>query len=76
MRAKVKFLAQILTGMFFLILLVASQKEGFTMTIRVGEVETYSFTTIILPYIKEAIINLGILYIPFSLLSWWALQMQ
>ncbi len=67
MRARVKFLAQILTGAFFLILLVASQNEGFSMTIRVGEVQNYPFTTIILPYIKEAIINLGILYIPFSL---------
>lgn len=68
MSAKVKFLLQIGFGTLFVVFLIADQKEGFTMFIRADESEVYSFTNIILPFLKKVVINLGILYIPFALL--------
>jgi len=68
MRAKVKFLLQIVVGAFFIILLMIDQKSGFTMSLRLDESQLYSFTTVIFPVFKKAIINLGILYLPFALL--------
>ncbi|NIP30846.1 MAG: phospho-N-acetylmuramoyl-pentapeptide-transferase [Candidatus Dadabacteria bacterium] len=66
--ARSKFMFQIIIGIFFITILVISQSKGFSMTIRVGEIQNYSFSTIILPFLKEAVINLGYLYIPFALL--------
>lgn len=67
-KARTKFLSQIIVSLFFIILLVLSQNEGFEMSLRVGEMRTYSFSAIVLPFFKEAVINLGYLYIPFALL--------
>jgi len=68
MRAKVKFLLQIVIGAFFIILLMIDQKSGFTMSLRLDESQLYPFTTVVFPVFKKAIINLGILYLPFALL--------
>ncbi len=68
MRAKVKFLLQIVVGAFFIILLMIDQKSGFTMSLRLDESQLYSFSTVVFPVFKKAIINLGLLYLPFALL--------
>ena len=38
------------------------------MSVRVDESVVYTYTTVIFPFLKKAVINLGILYIPFALL--------
>ena len=68
MRAKVKFLLQIVVGAFFIILLMIDQKSGFTMTLRLDESQLFSFSTVVFPLFKKAMINLGLLYLPFALL--------
>lgn len=68
MRAKVKFLLQIVFGSFFIILLMIDQKSGFTMSLRLDETQLYSFSTVVFPVFKKAVINLGLLYLPFALL--------
>lgn len=68
MRAKIKFMLQIVFGTIFIVLLIVNQRDGYTMTIRVNESVVYSFTTVILPFLKKVVVNLGILYIPFALL--------
>ena len=65
---KTKFLFQFIIGALFITFLVFSQSEGFSMSIRVDEIQNYSFTSITLPFIKQVIINLGYFYIPFGLL--------
>lgn len=68
MRAKVKFLLQVIIGSFFIILLMIDQKDGFTMSLRIDESQLFSFTTVIFPVLKKAFFNLGLLYLPFALL--------
>ena len=68
MQVKIKFLLQVLVGAVFIIFLLLVQKDGFTMSVRVDEVTAYKYTTVVFPFFKETVINLGILYIPFALL--------
>ncbi len=67
MRAKVKFLLQVVLGILFIFLLL-SEKKGFTMSIRVDQIAYYSFTSVVFPFFKKAVINLGYLYIPFAVI--------
>ncbi|MDA2917959.1 phospho-N-acetylmuramoyl-pentapeptide-transferase [Desulfobacterota bacterium AH_259_B03_O07] len=67
MSAKVKFLLQIFLGTFFILLLL-SEYSGFTMSLRVDEVAFYSYTSVIIPFFKQIVINLGWFYIPFAIL--------
>ncbi|HXG31644.1 MAG TPA: phospho-N-acetylmuramoyl-pentapeptide-transferase [Thermodesulfobacteriota bacterium] len=67
MSAKVKFLLQILLGVLFVLLLIA-EKKGFTMSLRVDQVAYYSFTSVVFPFFKKAVFDLGWLYIPFAIM--------
>jgi phospho-N-acetylmuramoyl-pentapeptide-transferase len=67
MRAKVKFLLQVGLGILFIFLLL-SEKKGFTMSIRVDQIAYYSFTSVVFPFFKKAVFNLGWLYIPFAII--------
>ena len=67
LKARHKLLLQVCTGFFFILLLLISQRKGFTMSVRVDEIQIYEFTTVIFPFFKNLVINLGILYIPFAL---------
>ncbi len=67
MSARRKFFLQILTGIIFITLLLINQSSGFIMQTGVGEISNYTFTSIILPFFKNAVIDLGILYIVFAL---------
>ncbi|MEE9252125.1 MAG: phospho-N-acetylmuramoyl-pentapeptide-transferase [Thermodesulfobacteriota bacterium] len=67
MRVKVKFLLQVSTALV-LILILLMFKENFTMSLRVGETGSYSFTSIVFPFFKNAVIDLGWLYIPFAVI--------
>lgn len=68
MKAKRKFLLQMVVAAFFITLLVLDQKAGFTMYIRADEARVYEYTSVILPFFKHIVINLGLFYILFSLL--------
>lgn len=65
MRAKVKFLLQISLATLFILILL-SKYSGFTMSLGVNEIAYYSFSSIIIPFFKTAVINLGWLYLPFA----------
>lgn len=65
MRARVKFSLQLVLGVLFILLLL-SAKKGFTMSVRVDEIAYYSFTSVMFPFFKKAVFDLGWLYIPFA----------
>lgn len=67
MRARVKFSLQLVLGVLLVSLLLI-QKNGFTMSLRVDEVAYYSFTSVMFPFFKKAVFDLGWLYIPFVIL--------
>ena len=66
MSVRLKFAAQAFAALVFVLLLL-NIKEQFTMSVRVGEVLTYPYTTVVLPFIKEAVFDLGWLYVPFAM---------
>lgn len=66
MRARVKFTLQLFTGVVF-VLVILNWNQTFTMQLKVGEVASYPFTSIVFPLIKQAVFDLGWLYIPFAL---------
>ena len=68
MRARVKFLFQVLIGVIFIVILSANEHGGFTMSLRAGESLAYSSTSVVFPFIKKAVVDLGYLYTPFALL--------
>ena len=68
MRARVKFLFQILIGAAFVLLLSAGETGNFSMSLRAGEIAGYPSTAIVFPFIKSAVVDLGYLYLPFALL--------
>ena len=65
MSARVKFALQILLGLVLILILVDDSK-GFTMSLRLNEVSSYSNTSVLLPFFKKAVIELGPLYIVFA----------
>jgi len=67
MSAKVKLVLQIFLGAFFILLLL-SEYNGFTMSLRVDEVAFYPSTSVIIPFLKQVVINLGWFYIPFAII--------
>ncbi|MCI0481955.1 MAG: phospho-N-acetylmuramoyl-pentapeptide-transferase [Candidatus Dadabacteria bacterium] len=67
MKARVKFSLQILFGVLF-VLLIMSDLDGFTMSLSANQVADYSFSSVVFPFFKKAVINLGWLYIPFALI--------
>lgn len=69
MSARLKFLVQCAAGVFLVIFLVRLQDEGFTMSLRAGEVvREYSFTSVALPFLKSAVFESGWLYFGLALL--------
>lgn len=67
MRARVKFLLQMITGSVFIVVLLFVQEENFSMFSGADE-NIFEHTSVVLPFFKEAVIKLGIFYIPFALL--------
>ncbi|HEY7535434.1 MAG TPA: phospho-N-acetylmuramoyl-pentapeptide-transferase [Thermodesulfobacteriota bacterium] len=67
MRAKVKFSCQLFIGMA-LILLLLHLLKGFTMSFRVDQISSFPFTSVMFPFFKKAILNLGWFYVPFAIL--------
>lgn len=65
MSARVKFLLQIVLALVLVLILVGSS-EGFTMSLRVDEVASYSNTSVLVPFLKKAVIELGALYVAFA----------
>ncbi|HSG30213.1 MAG TPA: phospho-N-acetylmuramoyl-pentapeptide-transferase, partial [Thermodesulfobacteriota bacterium] len=65
MSARVKFLIQIILGVALVMMLVSDGK-GFTMSLRLNEISSYSSTSVLLPFFKKAVIDLGPLYIVFA----------
>ncbi|GIW46641.1 MAG: phospho-N-acetylmuramoyl-pentapeptide-transferase [Deltaproteobacteria bacterium] len=66
MRAKVKFLLQVIVALFFILLLL-NEKKGFTMSLRIDEVAYFPFTSVVFPFLKKAVFDLGWLYVPFAI---------
>ncbi len=67
MSARLKFSLQTIFAILF-VLLVLSEKNGFTMSVRINEIGDYSYTSVILPFLKKVVIDLGWFYIPFVIL--------
>jgi phospho-N-acetylmuramoyl-pentapeptide-transferase len=67
MSARVKFSLQIFFGAFFILFLI-NEYKGFTMSLRVNEIAYFPYTSVIIPFFKQAVINLSWLYIPFAIL--------
>lgn len=68
MRARVKLLLQMIVGSIFIVLLLSVQEGVFTMSYGVNENIFYEHTSVVFPFLKKAVIKLGIFYIPFALL--------
>jgi phospho-N-acetylmuramoyl-pentapeptide-transferase len=67
MRAKVKFSLQVILSLIFILLLLY-EINGFRMFLRVDRVSSYSFTSVMFPFFKKAVFDLGWLYVPFAIL--------
>ncbi len=68
MRARVKFLFQLLIATVFVVILCFRESGDFLMYLRADKVIDYPSTAIVFPFVKQAVINLGYLYIPFAIL--------
>ena len=66
MRARTKLSLQIVLGFVFISTMLLLQTD-FSMSLGLGTVENYSFSSIVLPFFKHAVYNLGWLYIPFAI---------
>jgi phospho-N-acetylmuramoyl-pentapeptide-transferase len=67
MRVKVKFLLQVILSMVFILFLL-HEVNVFRMSLRVDRVSIYSFTSVMFPFFKKAVFDLGWLYVPFAIL--------
>jgi len=67
MSARVKLLLQIVFGTLF-VALILSEINGFSMVVSGSEATDYSYTSIIIPFFKNAVLNLSWFYIPFGVL--------
>lgn len=67
-RARVKFLCQTLIAVTFVVILCMNESGSFSMSMRAGESAVYSSTSVVFPFIKQAVVDLGYLYIFFALL--------
>ncbi|MCY3986465.1 MAG: phospho-N-acetylmuramoyl-pentapeptide-transferase [Candidatus Dadabacteria bacterium] len=67
-RARVKFLCQMLIALAFIIIFCINDSGNFSMSMRAGEVTVYSATSVVFPFIKQAVVDFGYLYILFALL--------
>ena len=65
--ARRKFLMQIVVGTVFISLLLIEQSPGYTMSVGLNQNSVHSFTSVILPFFKNIVISLGIMYVPFAL---------
>jgi len=65
MRARAKFSLQIVTGIIF-VLVMLNIRKSFTMSLGINEIGIYPYTSVIFPFIKHAVLNLGWLYLPFA----------
>ena len=66
-RGKRKLAYQVGLGLVF-VLIIMALIESFTMSIRVGEIFEYTFTTVVFPFFKEAVYDLKWLYLIFAVL--------
>ena len=67
MRAKVKLSCQVFLALVLIIILLYLVK-GFTMSLRVDQISSFPFTSVMFPFFKKAIFNLGWFYVPFAIL--------
>lgn len=67
MRAKVKFSLQVILSMVFILFLL-HEINLFRMSLRVDLVLSYPFTSVMFPFFKKAVFDLGWLYVPFAIL--------
>ena len=67
MRARTKFSLQLLFGAFFILLLLVDIGK-FQMALGATQTVDYSFTSIVFPFFKRAVVDLGWFYLPFSLI--------
>ena len=68
MKAREKFVLQIFFAILFVLVLM-SDIDGFKMALSADKTVDYSFTSVMLPFFKKAVINLGWLYLPFAVLT-------
>ena len=66
MSARVKFSLQFFFGAFFILFLI-NEYKGFTMSLRVNEIAYFPYTSVIIPFLKKAVINLSWFYVPFAI---------
>ncbi len=67
-RARVKLLCQMLIAVTFVTILCMNESGSFSMSLRAGENAVYSSTSVVFPFIKQAVVDFGYLYILFALL--------
>lgn len=67
-RARVKLLCQALIAVTFVVLFCMNESGSFSMSMRAGETAVYSSTSVVFPFIKQAVVDLGYFYILFALL--------
>lgn len=67
MKARIKFAIQIIVATLLISVLLILKKDGFTMSVGVDKTNVHSYTSVILPFFKNVVINLGAFYVPFAL---------
>ncbi len=67
MRARVKFSLQFFFALIFVLVLM-SDVDVFSMALNANRVADYSFTSVVFPFFKKAVIKLGWFYIPFAII--------
>ncbi|MGQ0793929.1 MAG: phospho-N-acetylmuramoyl-pentapeptide-transferase [Deltaproteobacteria bacterium] len=67
MTARSKFLLQLGLGAVIVGMMLL-EKKGFTMSTRIDEISYYPFTSVILPFVKRAVLDFGWLYVLFAIL--------
>lgn len=67
MKARRKFLLQITAGTIFIIALLILKSDGFSMSVGVDKTNFHNYTSVILPFFKNIVVPMGILYVLFAL---------
>ncbi len=67
MRARVKFSLQVILSLAFILLLI-HEINAFRMSLRIDRISSYPFTSVMFPFFKKAVFDLGWFYVLFAVL--------